>query len=432
MPKFQGFNHKIRDVAGFNFNARYFDRSFLNELSLTDWLAMADTLERRLTDAAFEQAVGEWPKEVQQLSGKEIIAKLKSRRQNLKRDAQSYYRFLSKQVDIVGSEKQEHFHVHRLNEGQTEVKVYKVQKGAKEEAPFYHRIFNHIETKEIRLYGLGGEDEFKIEGNVHKALKVRIIGGQGKDGIRDSSFVKGISKKTWVYDTKKGNILYLNGESKDRTSFHPTVNEYNRRAFQYNLLSPLASLQYNPDDGLFIGAGVLYKTHGFRKEPFATRHRLTGNFAFATHAYNFDYRGEFTDVIHGLDIETNAEVQGPNYVNNFFGYGNESQYDEDEQGISFYRARVRSIKLNTLLIKNLFRTQKLYIGPAFETYQLENTMGRFISLTGENGLEGDNIFRQKNYAGLKLGFLFDTRDNEMLPYQRHLLAYGKRPFQGYK
>jgi hypothetical protein len=106
MPKFQGFNHRIRDVAGFNFNARYFDRSFLNELDLNDWLAMADTLQSRLTDSIIEQAIGEWPKEVQQLSGKEIVAKLKSRRYYLKSDAQTYYRFLSREVDIVGSEKE--------------------------------------------------------------------------------------------------------------------------------------------------------------------------------------------------------------------------------------------------------------------------------------------------------------------------------------
>jgi hypothetical protein len=108
-------------------------------------------------------------------------------------------------------------------------------------------------------------------------------------------------------------------------------------------------------------------------------------------------------------------VKGPNYVNNFFGYGNESINDEDEQGISFYRARVRSIKLNTLLIKNIFRTQKLFIGPAYETYQVENTRGRFISQTSENGLEGDNVFRQKQYAGLKMGFLLTPETMKCYP-----------------
>jgi hypothetical protein len=149
--------------------------------------------------------------------------------------------------------------------------------------------------------------------------------------------------------------------------------------------------------------GCSIKTHGFRKEPFATRHRLTGNFAFDTHAFNFDYKGEFIDVIHGLDIETNAQVQGPSFVNNFFGYGNESLYDEDEQEISFYRARVRSIKLNALLIKNIFRTQKLFIGPAFETYQVENTMNRFI-LNWRKWARGEYCIQAKELHRPKAGF----------------------------
>ncbi|GAB3821389.1 hypothetical protein GCM10028895_23450 [Pontibacter rugosus] len=33
MPKFQGFDEEIRDVEGFNFNARYFDRMFLTQRS---------------------------------------------------------------------------------------------------------------------------------------------------------------------------------------------------------------------------------------------------------------------------------------------------------------------------------------------------------------------------------------------------------------
>lgn len=415
MPKFQGFDYQIRDVAGFNFNGRYFDRSFLNKLSLSDWLSMADTLQASLTDQVIEQAIQVWPEAVQELSGKEIVAKLKSRREQLKKDAQIYSQFLSKEVDVTGSEKDEYFHVVRVNDGQTEVKVYKINKHRQIDDLLYQRVFNRAETREVRLYGLGGEDQFKVEGNVAHSIKVRIIGGQGKDSITDSSLVKGASRKTWIYDTKAGNALSLSSESKNQTSYRKAVNEYNRKSFQYNYLGPLASVQFNSDDGWFLGAGVLYRTHGFRKEPFATRQRLTGNFAFATSAYNIDYKGEFTDVIRALDMEANMEVKGPNFVDNFYGYGNESDYNKDEQPISFYRARVRSTKLNTLLVQNIFRSQKLFIGPAFETYQVENTPGRFISQTGENGLEAENIFKQKNYGGIKLGFVFDTRDNAILP-----------------
>ncbi|MDQ3292121.1 MAG: BamA/TamA family outer membrane protein, partial [Bacteroidota bacterium] len=415
MPKFQGFDHQLRDVPGFNFNARYFDRSFLNELSLNDWLAMADTLQTRLTDQVIEQAIEKWPTAIQDLTGKEVIAKLKSRRDHLKQDAQTYYQFLAKEVDVPGTEKDEYFHFVRLNPAQSQLKVYKLNKQHEVKDLIYQRLFYHSETKEVRLYGLGGDDRIELEGNVPKSLKVRVIGGPGKDIITDNSQVQGISRKTLVYDSKEGNVLNLNSESKNRTSLRRSDNEYDRKSFQYDYLGPLASIQFNPDDGLYLGAGVLYRKHGFRKNPFATRQRLTGNYAFATSGYNIDYKGEFTDAIQGLDLEVNMAAKGPHFVNNFFGYGNESDYNEEEHDISFYRARVRSIKLNTLLIKNVFSNQKLYIGPAYETYQVENTPGRFISNSEQNGLEDNNLFKRKNYAGLKLGFLFDNRDSEVLP-----------------
>jgi hypothetical protein len=38
--------------------------------------------------------------------------------------------------------------------------------------------------------------------------------------------------------------------------------------FQYNVVAPVIYPTYNPDDGIYIGAGVTIKTHGFRKSPF--------------------------------------------------------------------------------------------------------------------------------------------------------------------
>jgi hypothetical protein len=188
---------------------------------------------------------------------------------------------------------------------------------------------------------LGGEDKFLIDGTVHKSMKIRVIGGPGTDTITDNSQVKGASRKTLVYDNKEGNVFALNGESKNRTSYKKPDIEYDRKSFQHNYLGPLVSVQYNPDDGLFLGAGVQYKTYGFQKSPFATRQGLKGNYAFATSGYNVDYKGEFTGALAGLDLEVNLAIKGPNFVDNFFGYGNESAYDQEEQDISFYRARVR-------------------------------------------------------------------------------------------
>ncbi len=414
LPKFQGFDRRIRDVEGFNFNARHFDRSFLNGLSLPDWLAMADTLQGRMTDGVMQQALEDLPGGVRQRSGEEILSTLKARRDHLKEDARRYYLFLARAVDVPGSDQNEFFRVRRLDAGATEVEVFALDKRRQPAERVYHRVFRTEETKEVRLFGLGGADVFTVEGTAPESVKVRIIGGKGNDTITDRSSVDGAARKTWVYDTPTGNALSLGGESRDRTSYRKTVHEYDRKAFQYNYLGPLASLQANPDDGLFLGAGLLYRTHGFRKTPYATQQRLAANYAFSTSAYNLDYRGDFVDVLGGLDLGADLRVRGPNYVNNFFGYGNETDWNEDEHDIDFYRARVRSIRVSTVLVKHVFRTQKLYLGPAFETFQVQNTPGRFVSRTGENGLDGDDLFRRKDYLGLKGGFVFDTRDNPLL------------------
>ena len=50
LPRIQGFDYTFRNVNSFNFNARYFDRSFLTELSRADWRALADSVQTSLTD----------------------------------------------------------------------------------------------------------------------------------------------------------------------------------------------------------------------------------------------------------------------------------------------------------------------------------------------------------------------------------------------
>ena len=47
------------------------------------------------------------PPELFTISGEEIIAKLKSRRDDLQRYAKEYYEYLAKTVTILGSEKTE-------------------------------------------------------------------------------------------------------------------------------------------------------------------------------------------------------------------------------------------------------------------------------------------------------------------------------------
>jgi hypothetical protein len=57
LPKFEGFNDAIRWPSGLEFNARYFDRSFLTEPSEEEWVKAAKELQTNLTDEKIEQAI---------------------------------------------------------------------------------------------------------------------------------------------------------------------------------------------------------------------------------------------------------------------------------------------------------------------------------------------------------------------------------------
>jgi hypothetical protein len=413
MPKIQGFGFAIRDVRTLNFNARYFDRSFLTGLSLTDWQQMARELQDRFTDAVIEQSVRRLPESVFNIRGQEIIDKLKARRQTLPQEAEKYYLFLAQKVDVTGSDKNELFLINYMDETHTELKIYKTNKDGDSTKVLYRRVFDAAQTHELRIYGLGGKDHFVITGQPPAAIKIRLIGGGGKDVIENRAGHGG--KYIFVYDKKDNTTLSGSSQLHNRTSDDARVNEYNRKSFKYNLLMPLLSAQYNPDDGIFLGGGLLIRKQGFRKEPFAAQHKLMANHAAATEAYNFDYQGTFTDVLSKTDLQVTADVKAPNFVNNFFGLGNESVYDQ-EQPINYYRVRFENLSLSALLLHKVSSGIRLFAGPIVESVEVEeSSRKRFIYEYAEQSSFSDDFFKRKSYVGVSAGWRIDSRDSKIYP-----------------
>lgn len=194
--KFQGFDYTVKDVKGLMYNGRYFDRSFITEPDLDDWMAIVSDIQNSVTDTVIHEAILTFPKNIYDSTGIEIENKLKSRRDNLHVYAEDYYRFLSKTVDVVGTKERELFVVERQDNGNTQVRVYALSdKKGKVKEQLYSREFKYDETDEIRLYGIAGKDIFKLNGEGKKGIKVRIIAGKGNDSIIDDSKVRGLAKK---------------------------------------------------------------------------------------------------------------------------------------------------------------------------------------------------------------------------------------------
>jgi len=428
LPKFQGFHHKIRDVAGFSFNARHFDRTFLTRPTLNDWIEIAGDLQSRLTDEVIENAIQKFPDAIYKLHGEIIISKLKQRRDDLKQYADTYYKFLARKVDVLGSEKNDLFEIRRLDDQKTIVKVYEIEEDTEDILfKYYERIFYTDETDEIRLYGFEDEDVFVIDGEVNRGIKIRIIGGEEEDKIIDHSRVSGIGKHTLVYDTKTNTILQQTGEVKDlRSDRDPLINQYNRKAFEYDLTAPLLFSGFNPDDGIFVGGGAFIRKHGFRKTPYQSQHLITGIIAPKSASFNIDYQGEFTELIGSWNGALNVGLYYPSYSNFFYGYGNETNLDKSriESDNRYYAARYRQIIINptiyktsknehhTLTIGGQYRFTNVREGLNINDDQPEQT--RFI-VNYQERVDHDILSAKRHYLQGYLEYELDTRNNVFLP-----------------
>ena len=89
--------------------------------------------------------------------------------------------------------------------------------------------------------------------------------------MKDLSQVAGLKKLTEFYDDPTTDII-ISKETKNKISSDPNINDYNRKAFQYNTYLPMPLIYFNSDDGLVLKFGIDWTTHGFRKERFKTKY----------------------------------------------------------------------------------------------------------------------------------------------------------------
>lgn len=411
--QYRDFRPSYGNIKGLTLNALGQTRRFTNELTRQDWLAIADSMQAQLTDEVIEEAVRSWPAKVYEADGVQTIETLKARRDQLLEVTKDYYDLLSEVVDVVGSEKHEWFYIERLNDNQTRIRVEKRTREGEFRKTVYDRVFHNTETEELRLYGLSGNDRFEVSGNESNGIRIRIIGGPGSDTFIDSTNVNRGSRAR-VYDTGTGNTWEVKGKVFDRRSDDYSIHEYRYLSnFHYNRTDPLLFFGSNTDDGLFLGGGITYKKHGFRKEPFAQAHTFKGNYAPATRAFNIKYGGIFTELLGPWDAILDASLLSPNNIRNYFGLGNETENTEANE--DFYRARFSEYRIAPGLRRTLQTGISLVIRPTFEVTNFREDQNRFITQP-QAGID-ENTFEDQWFGGLEVELNLKSIDDELNPKQ---------------
>ncbi len=411
--KFKNFKDELIDVKWQSFNARYFDRYFLNALEWADWEKEIAFLQKELTDEIIAQGAQGLPAEVYADSHEELESKLRARRDELHTIGRKLYTYLAEVVSVTGSNKAELFEVDRQENGDVNVQVFDLSKKGKKKEKLFERTFKKGETKEIHLYGLDGKDQFDFKGKVQRSITIRVIGGFGKDKLKDDSHVAGLRKRTIVYDESDGIKIEGSGETKDLSGPALEENDYDRRGHLYNTTNFAPVLGFSQDDRLLIGLHVINKRHGFRHSPYAVKH----DYKFSTSPSNRFFLNASYDVdlpkrvFRQIDLGFGGLMENPGFVN-FFGLGNNTVETEDR--LEFNWVRVEQYQAKATLGKTWLKQKiRVYAGPTASSWAVSDDAGDVAS----DSLIGftDEERERRNYLGGSAGFLLNLSDSELFP-----------------
>ncbi|WP_313784004.1 metallophosphoesterase [Flagellimonas profundi] len=407
---FEGFHEEIRSVKGFTSSPRTFalDMALLSETDRQMWVDQAKFIQQNLNGDIIDDAFLAFPEEVRDETLTEIKNILLARKNNLVETAQEYYAILNKYSVIAGTDKDDYFNIVSLPNGDVEVRAYRI-KGGDYTDLFFNKVYSPDYTKEIWIYGLDDDDVFEANTETSK-IKVRIIGGQNNDIYKISEN----SKKLWVYDfkSKKNTLEEAYGGNIN------LVNDYDTNTYEFlNIKASnnqvLPTIGFNPDDGVRLGLTSTYTFNGFRKNPFTQQHTFNAAYYFAINGFDLGYTGEFAHVFNKVNLEVDARFTSPNFTRNFFGFGNETVNNDDEEPLEldYNRVRIRTLKLAPSLVWRGFYGSKVRLGMAYENIEIEETENRFINeFYLENGEEN-----HLSFFGIDGEYTYSNTDSEAFP-----------------
>ncbi|MEO7801655.1 MAG: BamA/TamA family outer membrane protein [Ginsengibacter sp.] len=396
----QDFSKKVEHVNMLNIEQRNMDRFFTNRMSMYDWIKAAKELQQSLTDEVITQSVRGMPSEIFDISGLELIEKLKSRRNQLTDFAKKYYLFVAKEVQIAGTKKQEQFIVNRLTTGETTVEVFRIDEQLnKKDTPFYTRTFRPKETKEIRLYGIDGEDIYTVLGKSHSMI-VRIIGGPAHDSVGEYT-----NKRLHIYDNENNTIT--TSSAVKHLSNDSIVHDFNYEGYDYDINHLHPYILFNNRDRWYVGVNYTFLKHKWRRFPYASMTTIGLNYYGTTRAINASVSILYPNVFNKWDLNLTGGYNALKWTN-FFGTGNETVLASANR--IYHRMRSVDGSVKAGLSKHIGKSSYSISG-MFQGLKIINDTSRFIAKV----LRDEKEFTPNYYAALQLMYSYLTLNDSIVP-----------------
>jgi hypothetical protein len=411
-PQLLNFDEDYASPLATTWNGRNLDRRILTDLDAATWDSVARSLQSRVTDAVIDAAVDRLPPEYRSRNGETLRRVLRVRRDKLPEAARRYYRFLAERVAIHGGDPDDRVEIERLGQGRTEVRIG----AARRNAPYYHRVFEPGETKEIRVYLWDGDDVATVRGEGGGPL-VRIVSGGGRDTLVNESRGGGIK----FYDP--GDETAAHGASLSRKRYvqpsDTNVTILPERDWGYLFLL-MPRLVVNSDVGLATGFGFVRRGFGFRRQPYASSMLASFDYSFLRRDFRVELENRWKMVQSDAYVTTDLLASGLEGLR-FHGFGNGTPGDVPDDDIFLVRQKAYGAALG--LGFGLEGKARLHLlARARHTVTDPDDPDNVNAIIGDEQPLGYGDFGQ---AGAALRLEWDSRDYRLGPTKGlHLWAEG--------
>ncbi|MEP3374199.1 MAG: metallophosphatase [Maribacter dokdonensis] len=400
LRKMQTYDEELRSVKWFASSPYHLDLTFIHASGWDEWERQTDHIQKELSDADIENAFEAIPEEIKGPVINDIKRKLKGRRDNLKKISKAYYLHLNKFQVVTGTQKADDFTITRLADGKTNVKIDRKDLG------LLDHTFSKDITKEIWLFGLDGKDTFTVEGEGDQPIKIKIVGGKKNDTYDFKN-----TRKVKLYDYKDKENTIVNKRSKKWLVNDYELNNYNHKKVKYNFNQLLPIIAFNPDDGVKLGVLSNHTSYSLQRNPFTYKHSINAAFYTSTSGFDLSYKGEFSNIFHNWNFGLEGLYTSPNFSENFFGFGNETNYDADEEDLDFNRIRISKFNVAISLQWEGANGGSFYFKPLIESFEVDNTEGRFLAQIPETNA----IFDRQTYTGVETAYNFKNKNSAAFP-----------------
>lgn len=423
VPQMITFASKYPDMVWLNWNAREIDRRLLVGLERPVWDTVAATLERQLSDAVIDSAIAGMPAPWLQHNGSELRAALIRRREQLARVAGEFYEILAREVDLSATDERDVAEVTRQDDGGVHIALSAMDSSGGADGArgttYMERTFDPADTREVRVFLHGGDDQVIVRGARSGEILVRIIGGDGSDFVSDS--VAGGDGALRFYDSAGDDRILTAGQAGiDRKPYTaPTTARVEHAVRDWGTWSfTQRAASYAPALGVVGSISHTRFGYGFRSDPFASRQVLRLDFSFGERRPRLVYDATFRGVNTQRLREIRLLASGIELIR-FHGIGNESASD---RGTDFYRVFQNLVRAEPRWILPLSKGATASLGAVV---QYTSTREGPRTLVGTTAPYGSGSFGE---VGARVGLVVDRRDSPIAPTKGFRLLAGSTLF----